>query len=187
MNSRMNLFNEFLKTKKHSSTSFENLSKIKPFFMILIATILIGGLLLIKSKSKYSKQELALITELNSIKSELEQLETLNAQKVVEKDNSTVKKIRRDISGIDTSWVSVLWKFSALSNDKIVITEMELSRLGGERAIKIRGKATTFSSLKMWMQILIEHIPGAQFVIENQRFAADSSLPFEFEVFTKIL
>ena len=91
---------------------------------------------------------------------------------------------------MDGTWTAVLWKFAAFTGERVVIRDVQLAPLAGGGRIQsviLNGQAASIVEVKLWLERLIENMPGSEFSIQNQKTIEDPDYPVAFSLTAQVI
>jgi len=95
---------------------------------------------------------------------------------------------------IEPSWSALLWKISAFTGTRILISQMDLNYAPGNegnpsagRSLVLQGGAASLGALRDWVDILIRAVPGYDFAIDNQNSSGAGDFPVSFRLSARVL
>lgn len=137
----------------------------------------------------------AKIAELDSQVTELaKRAEELAKERQVARETASEPKkegqTKSASNGLDSTWTSVLWKLATLTQEGIVIQQIEFQNSGEQgpaRKVLIDGSAESLEVLRVWLEKLSQRLPNSAFVMDRQSRTADNDYPIIFKVTASIL
>lgn len=185
----MNLFREL--TEKRRELSVQGLSLPKLGTPTIVTAIVVVGvfLMIFSTHLKNRRKAESLRVKIQAAETELQRLGELANRRVA--SSGTASKVLTPGAGLDGSWASVLWKFAAFTGSQIMIQEMSLVQspggAGGSQQVAFRGRAKNLGALKEWLGLLIQNMPGSEFVIDKQNLTGDKVFPLDFTARATVL
>lgn len=183
---RMNLFREVARTEKTRARKVS--PKGIPFQRIVpVVGIVLVALAYTKSIAKHKAEMADLRAQIAEAEAQVRQIVDMSTVQahVNRKPASNLKP-----SGMDGTWTSVLWKFAAFTGERVVIRDVQLTPLAGGGRIQnvlLNGQAASFVEVRLWLERLIENMPGSEFSIQHQKLTEDPDYPVVFSLTAQVI
>jgi len=139
--------------------------------------------------SHHNKKVKAIQEKIAEAQKELEQIAKIKEEL---KKPSKEQKEFQEISLLDETWTSLMWKLSTFTGPKIIFKKIRFVRPAqstqpGEKVVEkrqifIEGDARSLPALKDWLSNLIVNIPNYSFFMDQQSSSFNAQFPIQFKV-----
>lgn len=183
----MNLFKDLGRKEGSPGIRFQ-FSKPKglsPGMMLGVAVVGLGLFFFYSNVQKHKRKMAEMQAQLNEYEEQIKQVVVMSEDRPSRKPASGPVRP----SGIDGTWAAVLWKIAAFSGKDIVIQSLSLTPVSGSRiqSLNVSAHSTSTMEIKLWLERLMENMPGAEFTVQSQREIDDKQYPIQFNLIAQVL